>query len=87
MQANYNPYYFSGLLKEKEKEKKNANSNINSNLNSNSARKPLLTGSDKKLYNTFKNEAYDGPTNLSSRNSISSSGSSSSSITKNDTLD
>jgi hypothetical protein len=79
MQANYNPYYFSGLLKEKEKIKKNTNSN--------SARKPLLTGSDKKLYNTFKNEAYDGPTNLSSRNSISSSGSSSSSITKNDSLD
>ncbi len=87
MQANYNPYYFSGLLKEKEKEKKKASLNTNSNLNSNSARKPLLTGSDKKLYNTFKNEAYDGPTNLSSRNSISSSGSSSSSITKTDTLD
>ena len=87
MQANYNPYYFSGLLKEKEKRKKNTNSNLNSNSNSNSARKPLLTGSDKKLYNTFKNEAYDGPTNLSSRNSISSSGSSSSSITKTDTLD
>ena len=85
MQANYNPYYFSGLLKEKEKEKKNAS--LNTNLNSNSARKPLLTGSDKKSYYTFKNEAYDGPTNLLSRSSITSSGSSSSSITKNDTLD
>ena len=83
MQANYNPYYFSGLLKEKEKEKKNASLNTDSN----SARKPLLTGSDKKSYYTFKNEAYDGPTNLLSRSSISSSGSSSSSITKNDTLD
>ena len=87
MQANYNPYYFSGLLKEKEKEKKKASLNTNSNLNSKSSRKPLLTGSDRKLYNTFKNEAYDGPTNLLSRNSISSSGSSSSSITKTDTLD
>ena len=87
MQANYNPYYFSGLLKEKEKEKKNASLNTNSNINSNSARKPLLTGSDRKSYYTFKNEAYDGPTNLSSRSSISSSGSSSSSITKNETLD
>lgn len=85
MQANFNPYYFSGLLKEKEKEKKNAS--LNTNLNSNSARKPLLTGSDKKSYYTFKNEAYDGPTNLLSRSSITSSGSSSSSITKNDTLD
>ena len=85
MQANFNPYYFSGLLKEKEKEKKNAS--LNTNSNSNTARKPLLTGSDRKSYYTFKNEAYDGPTNLSSRSSISSSGSSSSSITKNDTLD
>lgn len=49
MQANFNPDYCSGIIykqKNIETDKK-----INS---SNKTNKPLLSGSDKKDYNTFK---------------------------------